>query len=197
MKTIFLAAAAALSLGIGSAYAGEGEGHHRQHPVHPLPGVVAQAPAQKAPAVATAQNGQVMKVYSPSRAAAPGCSRPTRTATASARPVVMRRGRHLCRPFAHGEALSHLDQLERLAARALDHHGARVAEPIRLLEEHHALAAQLGHPRVEIGDAQRDVVLQLPARAGQRRFALVRVPAQRHVAELDARRAACGTFLRG
>ena len=49
MKTMFLAAAAALSLGIGSAYAGEGEGHDRQHPFTSIPGVVAQAPAQKLP----------------------------------------------------------------------------------------------------------------------------------------------------
>ena len=58
-------------------------------------------------------------------------------------------------------------------------------------KERDALAAQLRHPRVEIGHAQRDVVLQLPARTGQRGFALVRVPGQHHVAELDpgARRA--------
>ena len=50
MKTLMLAAATALSLSAGVAYANEG-------------GVVAQAPVQNAPSVATAQNGQV-HVYS-------------------------------------------------------------------------------------------------------------------------------------
>lgn len=63
MKTMFLAAAAALSLGIGSAYAGEGEGTIGNTQFTSIPGVVAQAPAQVAPAVATAQNGQVVQAY--------------------------------------------------------------------------------------------------------------------------------------
>ena len=62
MKTMFLAAAAALSLGIGSAYASEG-GQVANTFFTSLPGVIAQAPAQNAPAVATAQNGQAARAY--------------------------------------------------------------------------------------------------------------------------------------
>ena len=46
MKTMFLAAAAALGLGIGSAYADEVEGTIANTSI---PGVVAQAPAQRLP----------------------------------------------------------------------------------------------------------------------------------------------------
>ena len=60
---MFLAAVAALSLGIGSAYAGEGEGTIVNTQFTSIPGVVAQAPAQGARAVATAQNGQVVQAY--------------------------------------------------------------------------------------------------------------------------------------
>ncbi len=63
MKTMLLAAAAALSLGIGSAYAGDGEGPHANTLFTSLPGVIAQAPVQNAPAVATAQNGQAIHTY--------------------------------------------------------------------------------------------------------------------------------------
>jgi hypothetical protein len=63
MKTMFLAAAAAFSIGIGSAYAGEGEGTIANTQFTSIPGVVAQPPAQVAPAVATAQNGQVVQAY--------------------------------------------------------------------------------------------------------------------------------------
>ena len=59
---MFLAAAAALSLGIGSAYAGEG-GTIANTQFTSIPGVVGQPPAQVAPAVATAQNGQVVQAY--------------------------------------------------------------------------------------------------------------------------------------
>ena len=65
-----------------------------------------------------------------------------------------------------------LDQLDRFAARAFDHHRARVAERVGLFEERDAFAAQLGDPGVEIGDAERDVIVQLPARAGERLLAL-------------------------
>ena len=104
MKTMFLAAAAALSLGIGSAYAGEGEGTIANTQFTSIPGVVAQAPAQGGPVRSPRRRtGRWCRRMSPSRAAAPGCSRPTRTATANARQVVMRRGRHACRPFARVE----------------------------------------------------------------------------------------------
>jgi N-acetyltransferase len=48
-----------------------------------------------------------------------------------------------------------LDQLQCFVARALDHYGTRVAERVGLFEESDALAAQLGGPGVEIGDADR------------------------------------------
>ncbi len=62
MKTMLLAAAAALSFGIGSAYASEG-GQVANTFFTSLPGVIAQAPVQNAPAVATAQNGQAARAY--------------------------------------------------------------------------------------------------------------------------------------
>jgi hypothetical protein len=62
MKTLMLAAAAALSLSAGVAYANEG-GAVANTQFTELPGVIAQAPVQNAPSVATAQNGQV-HVYS-------------------------------------------------------------------------------------------------------------------------------------
>jgi hypothetical protein len=59
---MLLAATAALSLGIGSAYASEG-GQVANTFFTSLPGVIAQAPVQNAPAVATAQNGQAVRAY--------------------------------------------------------------------------------------------------------------------------------------
>ena len=59
MKTMLLAAAAALSLGIGSAYADSEGGQIANTQFTEIPGFLAQAPAQNAPAVATAQNGRV------------------------------------------------------------------------------------------------------------------------------------------
>jgi hypothetical protein len=63
MKTMFLAAAAALSLGIGSAYADSEGGQNNLTQFTQTPGFLAQAPAQNAPAVATAQNGQAVRTY--------------------------------------------------------------------------------------------------------------------------------------
>jgi hypothetical protein len=63
MKTMLLAAAAALSLGVGSAYAGDGDGPVANTQFTELPRVVAQAPVQNAPAVATARNGQAIGTY--------------------------------------------------------------------------------------------------------------------------------------
>ena len=54
--------AAALSLSAGAAYANEG-GAVPNTLFTELPGVVAQAPSQSAPSVATGQNGQV-RLYS-------------------------------------------------------------------------------------------------------------------------------------
>ena len=61
MKTMIIAAAAALS--IGSAFAGEDGGINANTEFTDLPGVIAQAPVQNAPAVATAQNGQAVQAY--------------------------------------------------------------------------------------------------------------------------------------
>jgi hypothetical protein len=64
MKIMLRAAIAALSFAsIGSAYAGEGDGTVANSFFTELPGVVAQAPVQNAPAIATAQNGQVVHAY--------------------------------------------------------------------------------------------------------------------------------------
>src|SRR6266403_2119983 len=81
--------------------------------------------------------------------------------------------------------LADLDQLQRLVARALDHYRARVTKRVGLLEEPHALAPQLGDPGIEIADAERDVIVQVPARAHEGRVALTHVRGKRHVAEHD------------
>ena len=60
---MLLAAAAALSLGIGSAYADSEGGQIANTQFTSAPGFLAQAPAQTAPAVATAQNGQAVRAY--------------------------------------------------------------------------------------------------------------------------------------
>ncbi len=66
MKIMLRAALAAASIAsIGSAYAGEGEGEGvaANTQFTEIPGVVAQAPVQNAPPVATAQNGRAVPVY--------------------------------------------------------------------------------------------------------------------------------------
>jgi hypothetical protein len=64
MKTMLLAAAAMmLSIGIGSAFAASEGGTHANTFFTELPGVMAHAPAQNAPAVATARNGQAVQTY--------------------------------------------------------------------------------------------------------------------------------------
>ncbi len=65
MKIMLRAAIAALSFAsIGSAIAGEGDGGTVANSFFTeLPGVVAQAPVQNAPAIATAQNGQAVHAY--------------------------------------------------------------------------------------------------------------------------------------
>jgi predicted amidohydrolase YtcJ len=63
MKTMLLAAAAALSLGIGSAYADSEGGQIANTQFTEIPGFLAQAPAQNAPAVATAQNERAVQTY--------------------------------------------------------------------------------------------------------------------------------------
>ena len=63
MKTMMFAAAA-LTLSMGAAFA-ESEGGAKPNTLFTeLPGVIAQAPVQNAPLVATAQNGQPVQVYS-------------------------------------------------------------------------------------------------------------------------------------
>ena len=63
MKTMLLAAAAALSLGISAAYADGGDGPIANTRFTELPRVIAQAPVQNAPAIATARNGQAIGTY--------------------------------------------------------------------------------------------------------------------------------------
>ena len=63
MKTMIIAAAAALSLSMGVAYADSEGGQVTNTQFTELPGVIAQAPVQNAPAVATAQNGQAIHAY--------------------------------------------------------------------------------------------------------------------------------------
>src|SRR6185312_5475517 len=77
------------------------------------------------------------------------------------------------------------DELDRFLARSLDHRGARVAERIGAVEQPDPLALELGDPGVEVRDPEADVVLLLAERADQRLAALVGVPSQHHVAELD------------
>ena len=61
MKTMIIAAAAVLSLGLGSAFAQENANTDANTRFDAIPGVLAQAPAQK-PSTAVAQSGQ-MNVY--------------------------------------------------------------------------------------------------------------------------------------
>jgi len=64
MKIVIRAAIAALSVAsIGSAIADEGEGTIANTRFTELPGVVAEAPVQNAPAVGTARNGQAVQAY--------------------------------------------------------------------------------------------------------------------------------------
>ena len=63
MKTMIIAAAAALSLSMGVAYADSEGGQVANTQFTELSGVIAQAPVQNAPAVATAQNGQAVQTY--------------------------------------------------------------------------------------------------------------------------------------
>ncbi len=65
MKIMLRAALAALSIAnIGSAYASDSEGGQIANArFTEIPGFVAQAPAQNAPAVVTAQNGQRVQTY--------------------------------------------------------------------------------------------------------------------------------------
>lgn len=62
MKTMMLAAAA-LTLSMGAAFA-ESEGGAKPNALFTeIPGVIAHAPAQNAPSVASTQNGQPVQVY--------------------------------------------------------------------------------------------------------------------------------------
>jgi hypothetical protein len=65
MKIMLRAAIASLSFAsIGSAIASEGDGGTVANSFFTeLPGVIAQAPVQNAPPVATAQNGQAVRAY--------------------------------------------------------------------------------------------------------------------------------------
>jgi hypothetical protein len=64
MKIMLRAAIAAISIAsIGSAYADSGDGPTANTLFTEIPGVIAQAPVQNAPPVATAQNGQTVHAY--------------------------------------------------------------------------------------------------------------------------------------
>src|SRR5262249_47950554 len=76
--------------------------------------------------------------------------------------------------------LSHFNQLNCLTARALDHHGAGVAQPIRLLQDRDALAPELGDPGIEVADPEPDVIVDVATRADERLFALPRIPGEQH-----------------
>src|ERR1700761_1231223 len=78
-----------------------------------------------------------------------------------------------------------LNEFQRLLARPFDHHRPRLAQLVWLFEDRHTLTAQLRDPAIQVSDAQRDVVLQLPTRTDQRRVALVRIPGQHHITELN------------
>src|SRR5215831_20903335 len=119
-------------------------------------------------------------------------SRPSRTPSCSWCPATRSTSRRATPSAARGPpwtssiataALPNLDELQRLAARALDHDRARVAEGVRLLEEAHALLAELRDPPVEIADAERDVIVEVAARARERRVVLPHVAGQRDVPE--------------
>jgi hypothetical protein len=67
MKSMMIAAAAVLGLGIGSAYADGGESPIPNTFFTELPGVIAQAPVQQAPAaVAANQNGAEVNIFATS-----------------------------------------------------------------------------------------------------------------------------------
>src|SRR4051794_39456525 len=86
----------------------------------------------------------------------------------------------------HSE-LSDLNEFQRLAARAFDHHGARVTQFVGLLEERHALAPQLVDPGIEVTDTERDVIGQMTAGAHEWTVSLTPVPCQRHIIEGNPR----------
>src|SRR5258705_112971 len=62
-----------------------------------------------------------------------------------------------------------LDQLDRLAARPLDHHRPCVTEAVGLLQEPDAPRAEPRGPGVEIAHAEPGVGGELPARSRSRR----------------------------
>ena len=62
MKTMMFAAAA-LTLSMGAAFADSEGGPEANTLFTEIPGVIAQAPVQNAPLMATAQSGQPVQVY--------------------------------------------------------------------------------------------------------------------------------------
>ena len=82
-----------------------------------------------------------------------------------------------------------LDELDRQPIGILDHERARVSERMWRLEHFHAVAPQLCVPRIEIVDAECDVIQHLPARRNELLIAattsadaLPRIPRHRPVA---------------
>src|SRR5262249_27129865 len=64
--------------------------------------------------------------------------------------------------------LLHLDELDRFAARSFDYDRAGVAERVGRHEERNPFRAQFGDPGIEVGDAERDMVVELSARTHER-----------------------------
>ena len=61
-------------------------------------------------------------------------------------------------------ASARFDQLDRQSVEIFDHERARIAEAMRRLENLHAISAELGVERVEILNAERDMIEDLAAR---------------------------------
>src|SRR5260370_1078227 len=92
---------------------------------------------------------------------------------AHARPAPKSRwGEGLADEGAHAVAapsrLFHLNQFYRFPAGPLDHRGPGVAERVGCLQDGNPFAAQPSEPRIKIRNAERDVVIEVTARAHQR-----------------------------
>src|SRR5262245_25827871 len=94
--------------------------------------------------------------------------------------------RFICSPAdVEYACLLDLDELDRFAARSFDHDRAGVAERVGRRKERNPFRPQLGDPGIEVGDPERDVVVELSARADERLLVLAHVPGEHYVAEGD------------
>jgi hypothetical protein len=85
-----------------------------------------------------------------------------------------------------GAELFDLDELDGFAAWTLNHHGACLAEFVRLLEEFDAFFLQFSDPEIEITYAQTDVIRQMSAGADKGAVSLAFVPHEGYVVEQNA-----------